>query len=148
MAYQIDQSIKIENTNKTSYVCLANKKSIVISISAANKKELKLFFRELDKPLIFKLFTFSVLCAKAILALSPGELSIDIEYSGHDRQIKSFILQILRIENVEEPIIAFSQVGKSSTAHTGAYKALRQQRSDIKVTSKGILKYYEKINKK
>lgn len=148
MSYQIDQSIKIESTNKTSYVCLANGKTIVSSISATEKKELKFFFRELGKPLIFKLFTFSVLCAKAIMALKPGELTIDTEYSGHDRQIKSFILQIFRIENFTEPIIAFSQIGKSSNAHAGAYQALSRRHSDIKITSKEVLKYYDRVNKK
>jgi len=40
MSYQIDQSIKIENTQKASYVCLANSVTLVISISAKNKREL------------------------------------------------------------------------------------------------------------
>lgn len=148
MAYQIDQSIKIENTSKPSYVCLANGKTIISSISAADKKELKLFFRELNKPLIFKLFTFSVLCAKAVIKLKPGELTIDTEYSGHERQIKSFIYQILRIEGFEEPVIAFSQVGKGSNAHKNAYNAMLKQHFGIKVTSSEVLKYYERINKK
>lgn len=123
MAYQIDQSIKIENTNKTSYVCLANSKTIIASISATAKKELKLFFRELNKPLIFKLFIFSVLCAKVIAKIRPGELTIDTEYQGHDRQIKSFILQILRMEGLGEPVIKFLRIGKNSSAHKGAYYA-------------------------
>lgn len=146
--YQIDQSMKIESTNKTSYVCLANGKILVASISANDKKELKLFFRELDKPLIFKLFTFSVLCAKTIIKLKPGAVVIDQEYVGHARQIKSFILQMLQIENIDEPIISFSEVGKSSPAHKGAYTAFIKNKSDIKISSSEVLKYYERVNKK
>ena len=148
-SYQIDQSIKIEHTNKTSYVCLANGKILISSISAKDKKELKLYFRELEKPLIFKLFTFSVLCSKVIIGLKPGSVIIDQEYSGHSRQIKSFILQILQIEGIDtEPVISFSEVGKGSPAHKGAYAALMAKRSDIKITLGEVLKYYEKVDKK
>ena|SRR3989338_1750575 len=147
MNYQIDQSIKIENTSKSSYVCLSNSKAIVCSISAKDKRELKLFFRELGKPLIFKLFIFSVLCAKAILKLKSPSVSIDREYTGHERQIKSFILQILRMENFREPIINFLLVGKESPAHIGAYTALKKGKSDLKITTQEVLKYYEKTNK-
>jgi hypothetical protein len=42
--YEIDQSIKIENTNKTSYVCIANGKVFVASLAGKDKKELKLYF--------------------------------------------------------------------------------------------------------
>lgn len=147
-AYQIDQSIKIENTNKISYVCLSNGKVLINSISANDKKELKLYFRELEKPLIFKLFTFSVLCAKVIIQAKARNVTIDTEYPGHERQIKSFILQILRMEDFEEPIIYFMQVGKSSSAHKEAHNAFINKITDIKVTSGEILKYYEKTNKK
>lgn len=146
--YQIDQSIKIENTNKTSYVCLSNGKILISSISAKDKRELKLYFRELEKPLIFKIFTFSVLCAKIIIKVKPGSVIIDQEYPGHARQIKSFIVQILQIEHVNEPVISFFEVGKSSPAHKGAYMALKTKRSNILVYAAVVLQYYEKINKK
>lgn len=148
MTYQIDQSIKIEKTNKTSYVCLANGEILVSSISARDKKELKLYFRELEKLLIFKLFTFSVLCAKIIIQAKVGSVIIDTEYSGHERQIKSFILQIFKMEGFEEPIVSFAQVGKKSSAHKGAYEAFKLNTSNIKVTSKEVLKYYERVNKR
>ncbi len=148
MKYQIDQSIKIENTNKTSYVCLANGKIIVVSIKAKDKKELKLYFRELEKPLIFKLFTFSVLCAQVIIQAKAGAIIIDTEYIGHERQIKSFIFQIFKMEDFKEPVIGFMQIGKKSPAHLGAYTALMRKKSDIKITSSEVLKYYERTNKK
>ena len=146
--YQIDQSIKIENTNKTTYVCLANGRTLVVSITAKEKHYLKLYFRKLHKPLIFKLFTFSVLCAKTILKIKPGSVTIDREYYAHERQIKSFILQILRIKNAPEPIIHFSQIGKHSSAHVKVYSAMHQKAVTAKVTSLEILQLYEKINKK
>ncbi len=148
MKYQIDQSIKIENTNKTTYVCLANGQILVSSISSKDKKELKLYFRELEKLLIFKLFTFSVLCVRIIIQAKAESVTIDTEYSGHERQIKSFIFQMFKMENFKEPIISFSQIGKKSPAHKGAYAAFKGKSSDIKLTSGEILKYYERINKR
>jgi hypothetical protein len=126
---------------------LANGKIITISISSKEKQELKLYFRDLEKPLIFKLFTFSVLCAKIIIQAKVETVMIDTEYSGHDRQIKSFILQILRMEGYKEPIISFSEVGKKSSAHLGAYHALVHKVAKIKVTAGEVLRYYEKTNK-
>ncbi|MCR4305803.1 MAG: hypothetical protein NUV73_01835, partial [Candidatus Daviesbacteria bacterium] len=72
---------------------------------------------------------------------------IDTEYSGHERQIKSFILQIFRMEDYKEPIISFTQVGKKSSAHLGAYAALIHKVAKIKVTASEVLRYYEKTNK-
>lgn len=148
MKYQIDQSIKIENTNKTTYVCLANSTVVTISLSAKDKKLLQQYFRTLGKPLIFKLFCFAYLCAQAIRHQKVGSVTIDPEYPGHERQIKSFILQSLRIKNVPEPVINFSQVGKRSRAHQEVNQAKKRRFSSLKGTSRDILRIYEKINKK
>lgn len=150
MKYQIDQSIKIEDTQKTTYVCLTDgKKSVLISISAKEKRVLKIYFRKLQKPLIFKLFTFSFLCAQAIFKLKSKSTTIDREYLGHERQIKSFILQLSRIEGKLEPEISFSEIGKGVPAHKLVYAAQTHSKpADILVKSGTILKYYEKINKK
>jgi len=148
MKYQIDQSIKIENTAKTTYVCLANGKTVIASISATEKRLLKLYFRDLDKPVIFKLFTFSVLCAKILIEAKPGNVTIDREYAGHERQIKSFILQIFRIEGFSEPVISFGEIGKKSSAHLEGYRALQKDRRGIVITAKAVWQYYEKIDKK
>ena len=109
--FKIDQSIKIEKTNKTSYVCLADGQILISSISARDKKELKLFFRALDKPLIFKLFTFSVLCAKLIFKARAKVVLIDEEYSGHEIDIKSFIIQLLTIWGNTDTNISLKKTG-------------------------------------
>lgn len=60
-------------------------------------------------------------------------VTIDLEYPGHERQTKSFILQIFRMENLEEIAIYFGQFGKRSNAHKEAYSALKRKKSDIKI---------------
>lgn len=142
--YQIDQSIKIENTSKTTYICLAKGKTYIVSIAAKEKHLLKLYYRELNKPIIFKLFAFSVLCAKVLMEAKIATVIIDREYAGHERQIKSFILQIFRIEGLEEPIISFKEIGKGSSVHLGGYEALGKNQKGIIIKAKHVWRYYEK----
>jgi len=108
---------------------------------------LKLFFRELGKPIIFRIFTFSVLCAELIIKSKTKNVIIDREYVGHERQIKSFILQILRIKKFSEPDVNFTEIGKGSPAHICAYKAMTNKVRELLVTAAQVLLYYEKINK-
>lgn len=145
MKYQIDQSIKIENTSKSTYIALTNGTQAIYSINAYDKQELKKYFRKLNKPLLFKLFTFSVICAKAIDSLKPDQVYIDREYVSHERNIKSIILLIFRLQDHETPIIHFSNIGKSSPAHLKAYQAMKSKKSDKKISSAEVIKLYEKI---
>ncbi|MCX6784312.1 MAG: hypothetical protein NT141_04620 [candidate division WWE3 bacterium] len=147
MKYQIDQSNKIEETSKVTYVCLANGKTIIFSINSNEKQKLKLFFRELNKPLIFKLFTFSVLCAKAIITSKAGTVEIDCEYTNHEIDIKSYITQILLIEKTRSPDIWFAHVGKKSNAHLKGYAAMKKKAKGVTITAGEVLRYYENIDK-
>lgn len=147
MKYQIDQSNKIEHTNKTTYVCLTNSNSFICSISAKEKQTLKAFFRKLNKPLIFKLFTFSVLCAKVIAASKAKSVTIDTEYLGHEINIKSFIFQILQIEKRPEVYITIKGIGKRSRSHLIGYKAMKNRNKGNAIRANEVIKYYEKLNK-
>jgi len=147
MKYQIDQSNKVEHTNKTTYVCLSNSNSFVCSISSKEKQILKLFFRKLDKPLIFKLFTFSVLCAKVISTSKAKSVTIDNEYAGNENNIKSFIIQILQIEKLSEPDISFAKAGKHAKSHLLGYKAMKMKNKGKVFKADEIIKLYEKVNK-
>lgn len=147
MQYQIGQSIKIEDTSKTTYVCLSNDTIFVSSISATEKRLLKRYFRQLQKPLIFKLFTFSVLCARTLLENMPQAVDIDREYDRHERHIKSFIVQIIRIERKLEPVIHFTEIGKSAHAHTYVYQAMKSGKKDRVISAQEVIRYYEKIQK-
>ena len=145
--YQIDQSIKIENTNKTTYVCLANGQTLISSISAKDKKTLKLYFRELERPLIFKIFTFSVLYAKVISQAKIISVEIDEEYSGHEINIHSYIIQILSIWQTKKIDISFTRVGKKSSAHIEGYKAYKKGRKGISINAQDVLVLYNLIDK-
>lgn len=130
-----------------TYVCLTNDEKIIVSISTKEKKLLKIFFRELNKPLIFKLFTFSVLCAKAIMLSKTKTVFIDREYSGHERQIKLFILQIFKIDKFSEVDVNFCEIGKQANAHLRVYEAMIKKQKGIIVETKDVLGYFNKIDK-
>lgn len=145
--YQIDQSIKIEDTRKTSFVCLSNDKIYVSSISAKEKRELKLFFRKIERPVIFKIFTFSVLCAKLMMKAGVKVAEIDREYSGHEINIKSFIVQIMSIWKYTNSELRFSHIGKASRAHLEGYAAYKRGEKGFIVTAEEVLILFNLMNK-
>ena len=145
--YQIDLSIKIEDTSKASYVCLSNTTTAIVSISARDKRELKIFFRKLNRPLIFKLFTFSVLCAKSIAISGTPSVTIDTEYISHETEIHSFIIQILTIWKNPHPTITFNQVGRDSHAHIKALEASRKKQKVLPITINEVLILFNLIDK-
>jgi hypothetical protein len=143
MRYEIDQSIKVEDTAKTTYVALSNSSDIVVSISSKDKKALKKHFRSINKPLTYKLFTFSALCAKTILHLKLKKedlVTIDIEYPGYNRNIKYYITAIIKYHRKEAPDLIFQEVGKRSRAHRKVYKAFKAREKGVMVDAKWILK--------
>lgn len=148
MPFQIDQSIRIEDTRRTTFVCIANDTIVCSSISAQEKRLLEVYFKKINRPLIYKLFTFSVLCAMVIDAAKARHVTIDEEYVGHSRNIKSFIKQLLEMfKNGISPDVHFNHIGKKSSAHLEAYKAYKINKSGIIITSDKVLRLYQKINK-
>jgi hypothetical protein len=143
MRYEIDQSIKIEDTAKTTYVALTNSKDVIVSIHAGEKKKLKKYFRSLGRPLTFKLFSFSALCAKA-LSLSKTNredlIVIDIEYPGYNRNIKSYINSVLKFHALDTPDMVFQEISRHSRAHKRVYRAFKTKERCVAVDAKWIIK--------
>lgn len=143
MRYEVDQSIKIEDTARTSYVALTNSKNIVVSISSQEKKKVEMYFRALEKPLIFKIFTFSMLCTKAIGSMDLRKedvVLIDREYAGQERRIKSYIKTALEYRKLPVPELAFGKVGKQSHAHLRVYKAYKTSEKCLGINANQIIK--------
>lgn len=145
MKYQIDQSIKVENTSKATYVGISNGIQIVVSILAKDKRTLEHHFRNLKKPLIFKILTFSLLCAKVLEKSRAKYVVIDREYQGHEIDIKNYIVQLLRIAGKPVPEIHFGLIGKNSPAHHCTYHAQTSRRSGLKISYLEVIKKYGQI---
>ena len=60
MKIEIDQSGKIENTNKNTIIAFSDSKFKSIFISAKEKREIQKFFRRIGKPKIFIYKVFEI----------------------------------------------------------------------------------------
>ncbi len=147
MQIEIDQSIKIEQTNRDTIIAFSNSKSKTLLISAKIKKELKKIFRQQDKSRVFVYKTFAVL----IYILIKQDLDkiqqiiIDKEYWDKEALIKNLLLQIIRKAGREFPKnnISFRQIGKASKAHLLAYSVYsKKAKPDIIIRLNNFLKYF------
>jgi len=59
--YQIDQSGKIEQTNKVTIVAFSNDKSGSVMLSASDKRALQEIYRKAGKPRVFPTQVFAAL---------------------------------------------------------------------------------------
>jgi len=125
MKIEIDQSNKIETTNKQTVIAFSNGISAVLSISSKDKKELQAIFRKISKPRIFvyKLFAILIFLLIKNYLNKITQIIIDTEYIGQEPLIKSFLLrEIQKVKpNFEKETIIFKGIGKSSRAHSLAY---------------------------
>ena len=134
MRIQIDQSGKIEETNKNTILAYSNGKNDVVLIKSATKRQLLDKFRRIGQP---KLFIYRTFAAGLYLLLKPNiselnSISIDTEWLGKNRLIKDIFSEILQKQKVKsKPDIYFVFVGKSSPAHVLAwntYKSVKQKK--------------------
>lgn len=144
MQYQIDQSGKIEDTNKLTIVAFANGKAKSLKISAVEKQKLMKVMRELDYPR--KIFVFKIFAGLIYLLLikekwnSGDSLLIDREYPGHEGIIKDVLSNLFRKTINKSPIIEFSEIGKKSLAHLKAIAVFRGKvKPDITVRADDVL---------
>lgn len=123
--YQIDQSGKIEQTNKDTVLCLANGNCYTVLIKAKTKRQLQEIFRRNGQPRNYVLFTFSAgiyLLLNNYTAL--GAVTIDREYFGREAIIKKIILEMFGKDH-NKIIIGFSTIGKRVNAHLEGYKVFK-----------------------
>jgi len=140
MPYQVDQSGKIEATNKNTILCLSNDKWIAVKIEAKTKRQLQEIFRRNGQPRNFVLFTFSA--GQSILFDRSQHVSrviVDREYYGKEGIIKKLIHEMLaqRERSLE---IHFDNLGKKALAHHRAYAvAVGRLEESYTVGSKELL---------
>ncbi|MDQ3098905.1 MAG: hypothetical protein M3Q44_04105 [bacterium] len=117
--FEVDQSNRIEDETKKSFIAIANDViSFCIEIPISVKKKVyKAYVERLAKK-----FYAPEVFAKAIVTiledtkLIPARLNIDIEYPGYEEKITEVIKQYNK-----EIEINFRRIGKHSNAHILAY---------------------------
>jgi len=142
MKYQIDQSGKIENTNKNTILCVSNKNWYSVMIKAKTKRQIQEIFRRNGQPKNFVIFTFSA--GLTILLEQNNNVSdvlVDQEYPGKMAIIKKLV-QEMCINKKSFSNIYFGLIGKKSMAHHRAYAV-----SLKKLKAKKIISLKELMNK-
>ena len=141
MKYQIDQSGKVEDTNRLTIVAFANGKIKSLKISAVEKQTLVRTMRALDYP--EKIFIYKIFAALIFLLIKNEkieEVVIDKEYPGHKATIKNLLLNLFRRVSKDAPIIDFDNIGKKSAAHKTAWEVFQGKReADMVVKANDII---------
>ena len=133
MRIKINQSNKIEQTNKDTIIGLSNKKSFTVLINRKIKRKLQEEFRKQGKP---RLFVYRTFIAGVTLALKHAQIKnlshvvIDEEYYGKDKMLKSMFLEMWSRYFVEVPEVSFERVGKKSKVHNVCYLAMKKNKPD------------------
>lgn len=146
MEIEVDQSFKVERTNRPTAIAFTNDAIRSILIPAKVKQHAIARLRTLGKKgHRATLFLFAALTFLLIQDELPRltRLWIDLEYTGHDNDIRAVLLNLIRAVMPDFPAdrIAFRQVGKKSQAHT---RALAVHRGGVEpdriITLEDILK--------
>lgn len=120
MHFEIDQSGRIEETNRDTVIAIANSKlQYSLQISAKLKRDLQKKYKSIDKPKLFSYKTFAIAISLLVKRskVKVNTLVVDVEYPGYERIIKEIILEHLN----KDIQIRFKQIGKNSPAHAKAY---------------------------
>jgi len=118
MKYQIDQSGKIEQTEKPTVLAAANGKAYAVILPAKEKRRLQEIFRKSGKPLLFIDAVFAVLLWNLIHEISLKTIEVDTEYPGHTEIIQKMLQKLSTLETS----LKWVRVGKASKVHDIAYK--------------------------
>ncbi|MBL7158852.1 hypothetical protein ISS85_00030 [Candidatus Microgenomates bacterium] len=149
MKYQIDQSGKVEDTNRLTVVAFANGKTRSLKISGVEKQRLVKSMRALDYPR--KVFIYKIFAGLVFILLKGQrirEVVIDKEYPGHEPLIKDLILNLFIRTKGQAPKISFSQIGRESRAHKIALEVFRGKRKpDIIVKADQIFRLFYQTKK-
>lgn len=131
---EVDQSGKIEQTDKDTVLAVANNIKKCVLLKASVKRRLVRLLRE--ESILPEIFYPKIFCAVLFILLKPfsdktQEFIVDEEYTGKERQIKVILNEYAQKTNMDSIAnkIVFRQVGKKSPAHILAWKT-RRDKSD------------------
>lgn len=117
--FEIDQSVRIEELNRTSIIGIANKEqTYTISVSNKVKRRLQEGYRRRGLPKLYapQVFTAAIIVGLNQSGIKVHELVIDIEYPGYETTI------LFMINNhFPSMSVFFTSIGRKSPAHYAAY---------------------------
>lgn len=97
MTYQIDQSGKIEQTEKNTVIAYANGNQYAVMIPKKLKRKIQEAFRIHGMTSLFIYILFSIGVFYLLKPLRQNtQITIDIEYPGKDKLLSSFPVPIMQ----------------------------------------------------
>lgn len=121
MGYQVDQSGKVEQTNKDTVIAYSNGTQYAIVIPRKLKRKLQEVFRVHGFTTLFIYYLFSVGLFYLLKNLKQeNTVVVDTEYPGKDRIIKQFVLALLEANRSPRHNISFARIGNRPPAHYAA----------------------------
>lgn len=145
MHIEIDQSGKVEETNRITVIAFSNHITKAVVIPAAVKRECIERLRRGGRnkqTFVFQIFAAGIFCLIEEHIHQLERIIIDTEYPGREGDIKGMLLNaIFRIRpDFPKQSIVFSQVGKKSGSHFKAYGVFTgKQKADRRLTLEDIL---------
>jgi hypothetical protein len=127
MHIEVDQSIRIDNTQKDTVLAFSNEISGAVRIPARVKRTCLKILRGRGTTKIYpRIFAVALLILLKENINKINEIVIDTEFSDpkNQRFIKAMLLKNLRKRGskISPDNIAFRRIGKKSRAHEKAYK--------------------------
>lgn len=150
MRIEIDQSWKIEKTEKDTILAFSNKIERAVRFSAEDKRYLQKFFRNYGEPRLFVYKTFAALVFLLIEPFLPqvSQIIIDKEYPGYEALITGYLWGLLqgRTKRLSLEDIDFALIGEKSRAHSVAYLTfVGERKEDVVVKLDEILRAVVRI---
>jgi len=144
MKLAVDQSIKIGDTQSPTVLALSNDIQRAILIPASVKRECIQSLRGRWTPettLYIRLFAAGLFLLLRELLASADWITIDVEYPGHERDIKRDLMLLARRARltVDPSVIHIDHIGKNSPAHHLALATLRGKRVPDEIITTGKL---------
>jgi len=129
---EIDQSGKFADTRVCTVLAIANHVRYSVLVKATTKRSLVIFLRKHRiSPQRFYIALFTVciffLIRENLSELQGESITVDIEYTGHNRGITDTLLRLCKANNIKlsNERILFDYIGKKSSAHKLAIKTFR-----------------------
>jgi len=144
---EIDQSIKIEQTQGDTVLAFSNDISQVLLIPASVKRACQRALRARNvRPgmVVLRIFAAGLVLLLAEHVDQIAGITIDTEYVGKEGEIKGLLLRFLAEWNpaLNKDAITFRRIGKRSRAHALAWETRRGLRSpDKRATLEDLLRY-------
>lgn len=135
MSYQLDQSGKIEVTQKKSVISYSNSDYGTVILNPKDKRLIQKYLRSIGLSGLFVYQIFSICIFKLIYNFKlRGTILVDTEYPGKSNLIRDYVVRLLSYVNWDEKVnLMFGFIGKKSRAHKIAIKYYRMYRSPFSI---------------